>query len=232
MSRLVRLYPPAWRDRYLAELEDLLADRPPTVGDRLDIVRGALDAWIHPQLVAREPRPDGQGSAGRRIASIAAIVGGGLWIAGGLTMNAAPILVGFGYKDSTTGLILLACAAVITALAAVAMAIATTRGSRPTVTAATTMLIGAALIFAPWPLFAIGLFGYAFATIPFGLLLARAGDQAFAGLLPIATILLLFMNSEDERALLTIPFGLAWMTVGALAFRRHPAAATPAVKPA
>jgi len=232
MSRLVHLYPRAWRDRYLAELEDLLADRPPTVRDRLDIVRGAFDAWIHPQLAARAPRPDGSIGVGRRVASIAAMVGGGLWIAGGLTMNAAPMLRGLGYKDSTTGLIVLASGAVITALAAVGLAIATTRRSRPTMTAAMAMLIGAALIFAPWPLLAIGLFGYAFATIPFGLLLARAGNQAFAGLLPIATIILLFMNTEDERALLTIPFGLAWIAVGALAVRRGPVAVIPAANPA
>ena len=232
MSRLVHLYPRAWRDRYLAELEDLLADRPPTVRDRLDIVRGAFDAWIHPQLVARAPRPDGGIGAGRRVASISAMVGGGLWIAGGLTMNAAPIHRGLGYKDSTTALILLACGAVITALAAVALAITTARGSRATVIAAATMLIGAALIFGPWPVFVFGLFSFAFATIPFGLLLARAGNQAFAGLLPIATIVLLFMNTEDERALLTIPFGLAWMAVGALALRRGPVAVIPAVNPA
>jgi hypothetical protein len=140
--------------------------------------------------------------------------------------------MGLGYKDSTTGVILLACGAVITALAGVALAIAMARGSRPTVTAAMAMLVGAALIFAPWPFLAIGLFGYAFATIPFGLLLARAGNQAFAGLLPIATFILLFMNTEDERALLTIPFGLAWIAVGGLALRGRPVAIIPAANPA
>jgi hypothetical protein len=232
VSRLVRLYPPAWRDRYCAELEDLLADRPPTARDRLDLVRGALDAWIHPQLVEREPRAEGAGNAGRRIAAGGAIVGGGLWIAGGLAMNAAPILRGLGYKDSTTALTILAAGALVTALAAVALAIATNRGSRATAAAATAMLIGAALIVGPWPVFAIGLLGYALATIPFGLLLGRTGNQPFAGLLPISTVILLFMNSEDGRALLTIPFGLAWIALGAFAFRRSPAATSPTSQPA
>jgi hypothetical protein len=182
--------------------------------------------------VAREPRPDKGVSSGRRIAAGAAIVGGGLWIAGGLTMNAAPILLGLGYKDSTTAMMVLAGGAVVSALAAVALAIATTRRSRGTLIAATAMLVGAALIFAPWPFFAVGLLGHALATIPFGFLLARGGNQAFAGLLPISTLILLFMNTEDERALLTIPFGLVWIAVGALAFRRGPAAATPAASPA
>lgn len=49
MTRLVRLYPQAWRDRYEDEFLALLEERPPKPGDRLDIVRGALDARLHPQ---------------------------------------------------------------------------------------------------------------------------------------------------------------------------------------
>lgn len=50
MSRLVRLYPAAWRERYEAELRAALATRPLTRRDRLDLVRGALDARLHPEL--------------------------------------------------------------------------------------------------------------------------------------------------------------------------------------
>jgi hypothetical protein len=52
----------------------------------------------------------------------------------------------------------------------------------------------------------------------------RAG-QAVGGLLAIAALVLSSMNTEDERALLTIPIGLAWIAVGALAIGRVPAAA-------
>ena len=51
MSGLLRLYPRPWRDRYGEEFEELLAQRPPSVRHRLDIVRGALDAHLNPQLV-------------------------------------------------------------------------------------------------------------------------------------------------------------------------------------
>jgi hypothetical protein len=51
MSGLLRLYPRPWRERYGEEFEALLADRPPSVRHRLDIVRGALDARLHPELV-------------------------------------------------------------------------------------------------------------------------------------------------------------------------------------
>jgi hypothetical protein len=48
VSRLVRLYPQAWRDRYEDEFTALLEERPPTPGDVLDTIRGALDAHLHP----------------------------------------------------------------------------------------------------------------------------------------------------------------------------------------
>jgi hypothetical protein len=51
MSRLVDLYPRAWRARYGDELEDLAAARPPGLGGSIDLVRGALDAHRHPELV-------------------------------------------------------------------------------------------------------------------------------------------------------------------------------------
>jgi hypothetical protein len=55
MSRLVRLYPKAWRARYESELRETLATRRLTLRDRTDLVRGALDAWLHPELVGRSP---------------------------------------------------------------------------------------------------------------------------------------------------------------------------------
>ena len=51
MSRLLRLYPRAWRARYGEELEDLLAARPLRFSGAVDLVRGALDAHRHPELV-------------------------------------------------------------------------------------------------------------------------------------------------------------------------------------
>ena len=52
MSLLLALYPRPWRERYGAELTELLDQRPQTWRDRFDIVRGVLDAWLDPQLVA------------------------------------------------------------------------------------------------------------------------------------------------------------------------------------
>lgn len=79
MSRLIGLYPGPWRARYEAELRDLLAARPPGLAGRLDLVAGALDAWLHPELVipgAADRRPDTR----VRLAGLVAVAAGALWL--------------------------------------------------------------------------------------------------------------------------------------------------------
>lgn len=49
MSRLIRLYPPRWRARYEAEFSAVLDECRLSVADRLDILRGALRAWLNPR---------------------------------------------------------------------------------------------------------------------------------------------------------------------------------------
>jgi ATP-dependent Clp protease ATP-binding subunit ClpC len=56
VSWLVRLYPAAWRRRYGDELETVLAAQAPSLLQALDVLRGALDAWLHPELAQRSPR--------------------------------------------------------------------------------------------------------------------------------------------------------------------------------
>lgn len=51
---LLRLYPPAWRHRYGGELSALLADQPLTFAVVMDLVGGALDAWLSPQKTVIE----------------------------------------------------------------------------------------------------------------------------------------------------------------------------------
>jgi hypothetical protein len=51
---LLSLYPSGWRERYGDEFAELLAARPPSLGDRVDIVRGAVDARLHPQVRGAE----------------------------------------------------------------------------------------------------------------------------------------------------------------------------------
>jgi hypothetical protein len=46
MRILLKLYPPAWRRRYEAELAALLEDQRAGTRGILDLLRGAADAWI------------------------------------------------------------------------------------------------------------------------------------------------------------------------------------------
>lgn len=80
MSALVRLYPRPWRERYETEFLAVLASRPPSIGDRVDIVRGAVDARLHPEL------PGNTAGSHRltppeRIAAASSLAAGALWLA-------------------------------------------------------------------------------------------------------------------------------------------------------
>jgi len=74
MSGLVRLYPRSWRARYEPEFLDLLETRPPSVRDRIDIVRGAIDARLDAGSPCERNRET-------RLAAAAAIAAGVLWVA-------------------------------------------------------------------------------------------------------------------------------------------------------
>jgi len=49
---LLRLYPSRWRQRYEEEVGALVNDEPLSLGAVLDLLRGAFDAHIHPELGA------------------------------------------------------------------------------------------------------------------------------------------------------------------------------------
>jgi hypothetical protein len=76
VSRLVRFYPRAWRDRYGAEFEALLEERPPRRRDVADTLLGAADAHLHPYLAdpAAGPMP-----RTHRVPGLLAVAGGVLW---------------------------------------------------------------------------------------------------------------------------------------------------------
>ena len=75
MTRLVRLYPVAWRDRYEAEFLRVLQERPVRLSGSLDIIVGAIDARLHPELVGAERQP-----LTHRIPGLLALAAGLIWI--------------------------------------------------------------------------------------------------------------------------------------------------------
>ena len=51
LRRLLWLYPPAWRARYGDEFREIVGSRRASLGVVIDIVAGAVDAWLQPQSI-------------------------------------------------------------------------------------------------------------------------------------------------------------------------------------
>ena len=75
----VRLYPRGWRDRYEDELLGVLESRTFTWRTRIDLVRGALDAQVHPLAPPGPP-------------VVAALIAGVAWLTAGLASSLQPLL--------------------------------------------------------------------------------------------------------------------------------------------
>jgi hypothetical protein len=114
MSRLLALYPKAWRDRYGDELAAMLEERPASLRDRIDLARGALDAHRHPELASRDA-PDafaitpGDAVLGRRL-GFATLAGAVAWTLTWLVASIGPVVqdpAGFSYRDGAAALPLL-----------------------------------------------------------------------------------------------------------------------------
>ena len=79
--RLVRLYPAVWRARYGDEFLALLEDRPPTGVAIIDVLWGALDAYLFPQA------PEGRFRMFTRLAGLAAVAAGATLLIGFLPVE-------------------------------------------------------------------------------------------------------------------------------------------------
>lgn len=219
MSRLLRLYPAAWRERYEAEVNDLLEARPPGVGDRLDLIRGAMDAWRHPQLVktAAAVNSDDR-SWGRFTATILGVLGGGAWAAGGLAMKTARYNE-FGYRDATGAMLLLVLGALLTGLAACALERSLARPSPAMSKSGAAMVVLSLVMILPWPVMVIGFYGYLIAAIVYGGALVADVSRPIGAVLAIAALPMFIFNTENDQALVAVPFGIVWILIGLLALR-------------
>lgn len=93
MNRYVALYPRAWRVRYGDELDAVLEQGRLGLRDRLDLVRGAIDAHLHPAVPSRLP-------------VAAAVAGSGLSAAHALALAVQPVPTDWpGYLDEALPLI-------------------------------------------------------------------------------------------------------------------------------
>ena len=55
MTWLLALYPPRWRRRYGDELRALIGSQPFSLHAVIDLIAGAIDAWLEPQKIPMQP---------------------------------------------------------------------------------------------------------------------------------------------------------------------------------
>jgi hypothetical protein len=79
-SRLIRLYPRQWRERYGDEFAAVLDERPLGPFDVADVVLGALDAHLHLRGLGAASEHGKGFSMSLRIGGYAAIAGGIVWL--------------------------------------------------------------------------------------------------------------------------------------------------------
>jgi hypothetical protein len=211
-ARLLRLYPASWRARYEAEVLALLEDASLGRQGRLDLVRGAVDAWLQASMWLAAP---------------AALVCGGLWTIAGV------IVIGQATPPDWPGYLVdilpLTVAAVLFGLIALVGCWTRQRDAvgRVGVVALTVALIGksvwalslGATMIGPTPGDAIvvgqalGLLG----TLLVALTILGTVDLPAGAAIALASALMLF-----GWPVAWLGFGLAWTVAGSLLRARDP----------
>ena len=220
---LLRLYPETWRARYGAELTDLLLARPPSPRDRLDILRGAVDARLNPQLteepVLRVP------TAADRLLALAGFMAGSLFTiwASIIAVSTPPwgsmALADEGLMAAAYGAGLVGMIFAICVLVGLATRYVDELGSLGAVAA---IVVAGGFFFAIGGASIVGLLLLMGGTIAIGPALARVVHPLVAAFLALATVLLAlamfgFVGSDGQATFWLLfggSFGPAWMILG------------------
>jgi hypothetical protein len=144
------------------------------------------------------------------------MLGGLLWVAASFAFHGAPLNFDLGYKESGSAVLIAAAAGLVTGLSAAAIGGALPGRRRSMWIAALAILLGAAAMTFPWPILLFGYFAMLLGIVVFGMIGATSGLGPLGILVAIPTLLAFNFNTEDDRALLMIPLGVAWILVGAV----------------
>jgi hypothetical protein len=201
MTRLLVLYPGWWRQRYGVEMRALLELAPAGPRDRVDLARGAFDAWLHPPVPSHIP-------------ALAALLGGGLWTAVAAGVVIQPVPPDWpGYLQEVILLALVSVACLLVAVVGIALRAADAR-RRPM-----GLAVGFAVIWYLGWIVALGatagnaVDGAALgatqaaamiATAAVGAVLVRAGDGLVGPLVLVAA------------AAMLVPWATTWLVFGAV----------------
>jgi hypothetical protein len=203
-SGLLWLYPRAWRDRYESEVVAMLELARIGRRERVDLIRGAVDARLHTPS---------------RVPAVAAVVAGGLWTFLGAGIVAQPVPPDWpGYLLET-----LPFAVAAVGVGTLAVVGCWARRSDPAGRRGAIVVGGALVAQAAWAVaLLLGFIGIAdpaaialaqavgaLGVLAVGLVLLAAGDVVIGGLLVLAPNLLLF-----GWPMAWLGYGLAWTVVG------------------
>ncbi|HET8784949.1 MAG TPA: hypothetical protein VFM38_04895 [Candidatus Limnocylindrales bacterium] len=212
----LRLYPRTWRDRYGDEFLAVLGQRPLTGRTRVDLLRGALDAHVHPLTPPTPP-------------VVAAVVAGVAWLVAGLASSLQPLMPdwpGFILETLPIG--------VIGAVAALRAVVQTGRRSGLDAPPATTVAIGIALAgHVAWIL------SLASAAVggPYGAITGATGAIAAVGIILVGVVRSRAHDHPTAEGLLAvgaamlIPSPVAWVVAGGAWIGLAVAGVRPAMPP-
>ena len=196
----LRLYPHAWRDRYGDELLAVLGSRPLTARARVDLLRGALDAHVHPLTPPSPP-------------VVAALIAGVAWLVAGLASSVQPLMPdwpGFMLETLPVG--------VIGAVAAIRAVVQTGRRSGLDAPRGTTIALATACVaYGVWiaALLAASVGG------PYGAITGAAGTCAALGTVLVGLVRSRLSDHPAAEglviagALMLVPSPIAWVVAGA-----------------
>lgn len=200
MTTLLRLYPGAWRARYGDEMEALLEERRLDRRERLDLIRGALDAWVHPPTPSLAPM-------------LAALIGGGLWTVVATAVLIQPAPPDWpGYLAEIVPLAVVAAVCLLIAATACVLRAGEAR-SRAIGLATGLVLVG----HLAW----IGMLGATLLGVVGGAVLAAAQALAMVGTIAVGLIL---VRARDEPigflliaapVAMLVPWTVTWLAFGA-----------------
>jgi hypothetical protein len=217
VTALVRLYPRAWRDRYEAEFLEVLVDRPPRWGDRLDILFAALDAHLDPEVPEPAPGSDARiagGGRGRPVAAGLAGIGGVLWLATVTTMLLAPVDPD-GHHDATPALVFALFGQLAMGASALALGQRLPWRAREVRVAGVILLAGALGMLLGWPWLVLGLYAGFVGSMIVGSTLVANGGRIVGPVLVASALLAFGLNTQTWYALLALPYAIAWMAAAA-----------------
>jgi hypothetical protein len=237
MNAILRLYPRAWRERYGDEVEALLDEHPASLLDQLDLIRGALDARLHPQVPGTDVAPEQEIPMDRKLLGILAAIGGLVWIGAVASMFVLP-MGSDGYRQADLAFLGFAASYV---LIGVALGLLGTRpgSSQSRMTGLVVVVISivfVVLALIPWPIFVIPIFGFPILAV----IAAARGSRN--GVLPLWIVVAFFVGAvglfagstggieSDLGLALFSLLGVAALLLGVMAFtgRANAAVVSPA----